>query len=65
MTQTALNLRVPEELKEEAIEILEAMGLSPSTAVRLFLAKIVNSQSIPFAISSKRCRHNERNEVKT
>jgi len=51
MSQGQLNIRVPEELKDEAVKTLDKMGLTPSAAVRIFLTQVVNSRSIPFAIA--------------
>jgi len=51
MNQVSLNARVPKRLKEEASNILQNMGLTPSSAIRLFLAQVVNQGEIPFTIS--------------
>ena len=47
-----LQIRLPEELREEADSVLEAMGLDMPTAVRLYLTKIVQTRSIPFALEA-------------
>ena len=51
MTQSSmLHVRVDEETKEKAAEALNAMGMSVSEAVRLFLRRVVADQAIPFEI---------------
>ena len=51
MSQTSmLHVRVDDETKEKATEALNAMGLSVSDAVRLFLRRVVADQAIPFEI---------------
>ena len=47
-----LQIRLPQELREEADSILGAIGLDMPTAVRLFLTKIVQTRSIPFALEA-------------
>lgn len=51
MNQVPLSVRVPEELKLEAANVLQGMGLTPSSAIRMFLAQVVNRGEIPFMIS--------------
>lgn len=45
-----LHVRVDEKIKAEAAETLEAMGLSLSDAVRVFLTRVVAEKRIPFEI---------------
>ena len=47
-----LQIRLPQELREEADSVLGAIGLDMPTAVRLFLKKIVQTRSIPFALEA-------------
>lgn len=55
--QKPISVRVPEELKSDAKEVLEAIGLSPSTAVRLFLTQVVKQKGIPFELVGDRESH--------
>ena len=48
--QTSIKMRVSEELKNEATEILRDCGLTVSAAVRLFLEQVVSHQGIPFEV---------------
>ena len=49
-TTTMIHVRVNEDLKKEASQALESMGLSVSDAVRVFLTRIAADQAFPFAI---------------
>ena len=49
MSQIAV--RVDDDLKKEATEIFNELGLDMSTAVKLFLKQSVLTKSIPFKIS--------------
>ena len=42
--------KVPLEIKQNAEKILSDFGLDISTAIRMFLIKVKNTQSIPFTI---------------
>jgi len=51
MKNTALvQSKVPLEIKEGAEKILNDFGLDMSTAIRMFLIKVKQTQSIPFNI---------------
>jgi DNA-damage-inducible protein J len=45
-----LHVRIDDETKEQATEALEAMGLSVSDAVRLFLKRVVADQAFPLEL---------------
>ena len=47
-----LQIRIPDELRDEADLVLEEIGMDMSTAVRVYLKKIVNSRRIPFALEA-------------
>lgn len=47
---TMLHVRVVEDLKAQATETLETMGLSVSDAVRVFLTRVVAEKQIPFLV---------------
>ena len=51
MKNTALvQSKVPLEVKESTEKILNSFGLDISTAIRMFLIKVKQTQSIPFTI---------------
>jgi DNA-damage-inducible protein J len=45
-----IHVRVDDKVKTQATETLEAMGLSVSEAVRLFLHRVVTDQALPFEV---------------
>jgi DNA-damage-inducible protein J len=47
---TMLHVRVDDELKAQAAETLEAMGLSVSDAVRIFLKRVISDQTFPLEL---------------
>ncbi len=47
-----LQIRVPDELREDADQVLEEIGMDMSTAIRVYLKKIVQSRRIPFALEA-------------
>ena len=47
-TNTTLNVRIEEEIKVKASRILEASGLTASSAVRMFLLRVIEDEALPF-----------------
>ncbi len=47
---TTLQIRIDEEIKSKAKLILDALGLDLSTAIKLFLIKVIHVKGIPFTI---------------
>jgi DNA-damage-inducible protein J len=47
-----LQVRVPNQLRNEANAVLADIGLDLPTAVRLYLTKIVQTRSIPFSLEA-------------
>lgn len=45
-----VQVRIEEELKEEAIKLFNELGLDLSTAIRLFLKKCVEDKKLPFKL---------------
>lgn len=45
-----IHVRVDDDIREEASEVLEPLGLSVSDAIRLFLHRVVASQSFPLEL---------------
>lgn len=46
--QATLQVRIDEALKDQADHLFEALGMSASEAVRLFVAQAVNERRLPF-----------------
>jgi len=53
---TMLHVRVDDEIKAQASEALEAMGLSVSDAVRILLQRVVNDQEFPLELKVPNAR---------
>lgn len=49
---TTLQIRLDQKMKNEANKTFKSMGLDMSTGVKLFLAQVVNTKSIPFPVMS-------------
>lgn len=47
-TTTMIHIRIDPDLKARASRTLDAMGLSLSEAVRVFLTRVATDQAIPF-----------------
>lgn len=53
MPSSLVQLRVDNELKRQAIELFDALGLDLSTAIRIFLTRAVKEEGIPFPMVLK------------
>ena len=51
MADTNINVRTDSELKKQAQEIFDDLGLDMSTAINVFLRQVVRQEAIPFEIS--------------
>lgn len=49
-TTTMIHVRLEDSLKKDATTALEAMGLSLSDAIRVFLTRVAAEQRIPFTL---------------
>ena len=49
MANQLVQARVNRDIKEEASDVLAAMGLSISDAVRLLLTRVARERALPFA----------------
>lgn len=47
-TTTTIRVRVHETTKAQATEVLAAMGLTLSDAVRMFLSHVIDDKTLPF-----------------
>ncbi len=51
-----LQIRIPDRLRDDADSVLADIGMDMPTAVRLYLTKIVQTRSIPFALEASGVR---------
>lgn len=49
-TDSILNVRVDSKLKKRATKILKEHGLSLSTAIRIFLIRVIADECLPFEL---------------
>lgn len=54
MTQATLNVRMDANLKKQFDELCADFGMTPSTAVNIFVKALVRERRIPFEISAPR-----------
>jgi len=54
---TMIHVRLDQQVKEDALAALEAMGLSVSDAVRALLTRVAAEKALPFALRVPQC-HN-------
>ena len=47
-TDTTVRARIDEQVKREATDVLDAMGLSVSDAIRMLLIRIAAEKALPF-----------------
>ena len=50
MTPVSTNIKIDPELKEQAQDLFESLGMNLTTAVNIFLRQSVREQVIPFRI---------------
>ncbi len=53
MATSTLQIRVDENLKEQAVSLFDRLGLDLPTAVRIFLRKSVLENGLPFEVKDK------------
>ncbi len=47
MTAVTYNIRLDQELRDEAFEVLDSYGLTPSQAIKLFLKQVAKTRTVP------------------
>lgn len=53
MASTVVQFRIDSELKTEAQNIFENLGLDLATAIRIFLKRSIKDKGIPFSMNEK------------
>ena len=51
MASSLLQVRVEDTLKDEAAKVFERLGIDTSTAVRMFLKRVIIENGIPFRMT--------------
>lgn len=49
MTTTNYNIRLDQELKENAFAVFESYGLTPSQAIKLLLTQVAQTNQVPLS----------------
>lgn len=47
MTSTNYNIRLDQELRDNAFAVFESYGLTPSQAIKLFLTQVAQTNTVP------------------
>ena len=47
-----VNVRIDDEIKKEAEDILKRIGITPSAAINMFYIQIIRTASIPFELKA-------------
>jgi DNA-damage-inducible protein J len=63
MATTVLQVRMDEDLKNEASELFEKLGLDIPTAIRIFFKRAVTEKGIPFEVREPTAVYNANSEV--
>lgn len=50
---TTITIRIEKEVKEEAMKLFYEMGMDMTTAINVFLRRVIESKSIPFELRAK------------
>ena len=51
MSQTLVNFRIDEETKKEMEKVCDELGLTMTTALNIFIKKMIREKRIPFEVS--------------
>lgn len=51
--KTSVNIKMDENVRDEARQLLKKMGLDLTTAINMFLLTVIREQSIPFTVSAQ------------
>lgn len=53
MKTANLQVRIPSDLRSDANDVFEELGLDMGTGIKLYLKKVVRTRSIPFKVDVK------------
>lgn len=57
---STIRISVPTDVRDEANDILNKLGLSMSTAINVFLRKVILERGIPFEINKPKVKKTEK-----
>lgn len=61
---SSLTIRVNSDIKQQAQVVLDAIGLDFSTAMNIYLLKIIDNGGIPFSVTSSKLSKNTLQAIK-
>ena len=64
MATTLVQVRIDDELKNQATAVYDALGIDLSTAVRMFLKRSVMVNGVPFSMTLPKSDYKERTVIK-
>ena len=64
MATTLVQVRIDDELKNQATAVYDALGIDLSTAVRMFLKRSVMVNGVPFSMTLPKGDYKERTVIK-
>ena len=53
MSQSSLTIRIDDELKAEFLEVCDSMGVPATTALTVFVKRVVRDRRIPFDVTAE------------
>ena len=53
MAQSSLTIRIDDELKAEFLEVCDSMGVPATTALTVFVKRVVRDRRIPFDVTAE------------
>ena len=53
MARTNLNIRVDEDIKKQAEDLLAGLGMNMTTAINVFLRQVISKGGVPFEITNR------------
>jgi DNA-damage-inducible protein J len=63
MSTTNINIRTDSNIKSQAQQIFETLGLDMTTAINLFLRQTVRERDLPFVLSTRPMSAQENNTL--
>lgn len=52
MASSSLTIRIDEDVKAQFVEVCEAMGIPATTALTMFIRRVIMDRSIPFPLTA-------------
>ncbi|MCQ2771846.1 MAG: type II toxin-antitoxin system RelB/DinJ family antitoxin [Bacilli bacterium] len=63
-SKTTINIRIDEDLKNDAEELFSDLGISTTTAITLFFKSVIRTNGLPFAVTATKSKKERKKIVK-